>query len=1107
MTTRADFESAYQRAMRRQSGASKSSSSGSSANAGDASNNDDGSFWEALARAAEEEAEASSSSVSGGITLIEAVVPDAGPGDSGIVATRRQATSAAAKGLEQAYLNALPLAWRLRPAAMLSSSPQPLPSPPPQSSSSKSQQSQAPCVVLLHGFMGSKEDWATVEAQLPPHLDVISVDLPFHGDSRPPSSPSSRQDNGLPRSLLASLPYAAATLHHLLESMRLLDNGRPLVFVGYSLGGRVALQYSRDFGASTNVAGLVLVGAHPGLKVESERNARRVADSALATNLRTCAAAAASSGANADTKPTHTAFERHLEEWYSNEGLWGPLDGENSEAGSEGSNDSSRDSVDSNDGDSSSSSMNSIRASEDNIKINKADLVAKRAARARAHGPPSAYIRGLADVAMHSGLGAQSADLWPPSHAVAHPSAVLSVHGALDSKFAALAQELAEEIARHQDEPSEESSDAQEGNGMADSGLSVASVAGCGHAVLEEAPHALANLITNHLETLGLGAPSTEANEEVPSAAEKAHLESSGSGPLHANEARSLHSDAAVASLAWEEWCAPLTEPLQLPGGPVGGIYERCGFHVTLELGQRPHTEAAIATDVAANTSAAEAAAADTTPAPTVSRRSGVVLARGVGEVSPLPGFHTESLEEARAGLAVAAAKLTRAPPLPGALFEALASGASSSSSSSHVSDGSSDVIKLLSEWLDAALDDSGTESSEDARHALPSSSTTFPRSVRSGLEQALLQAIASVAAPRGSLMALLATTSSATTTTDCIENLDGSAGVAKAAASHLIPRAIESPVRVNALLLRHDHQGASSAETETESVVKVKVGGQSTEDDAARVTAAAGLTPGSPKASRSRRLRLDANQAWTPTQALQFWARLPLDVQQCVEYIEEPLAVTAPAHLSDAFPSRNGGHRALLASSEAAFAHLEALEALRAATASTAGSTATGTKINAVAMPIALDESLAQGLASHLALLRDALQRGCIAAFVLKPSLLGPLTTLRLGNLCTNSLSSSTAAPRRRATVVISSAFDGAVGLAHHTLLAAALGSAPPHSSTRVSSSASAHGLGTYRAFAPEPGNVAAGFREAAVIDDSRGLIDPLGCELLLRAIAASEA
>ena len=1091
--------------MRRQSGGSKSNSNGVNLDDGNSSH-DDGSFWEALARAAEEEAEASSSSASGGITLIEAVVPDAGPGASGIVATRRQATSAAANGLEQAYLNALPLAWRFRPAAVMSmlkgsiaqqSPPVGEASPSSQPPPKISPQAQAPCVVLLHGFMGSKEDWSTVEAQLPPHLDVVSVDLPFHGDSRPPSSSAGSQRPGLPHSLLASLPYAAASLHHLLNSMRLFDDNRPLVLVGYSLGGRVALQFARDFGASTNVAGLVLVGAHPGLKVESERTARRVADSALATRLRACAT---SDAAASDANTTPTAFEHHLEEWYSNTALWGPLGGENSQASTE-ENDidssSSRDSADSSSVEIDSSSRSSAGASMDcSLSINKATLVAKRAARARAHGPASAYVQGLADVAQHSGLGTQSADLWPPSHALAEPSAVMVVHGALDAKFPGLAQELAEDVASKP-----ESVDAPDS--MIASGLSVASVAGCGHAVLEEAPHELANLITIHLNNLGLGALLADKNREVPSVTtnegtgEKAILDSSAfSETSQANSAKALHnSNLVVASLGWEEWCAPLTEPLQLPGGPRGGIHERCGFHVTLELGQRPEKEVTAAAERPADTTATAAGTATDTTAGGTRRRSGIVLARGVGEVSPLPGFHTETLEEARAGLSIAAAKLTKAPPLPEALLQALASGASSgtsSSSGSSVGGESSDVVDLLSEWLDAALGDSGTESAEAMRST--SSATTVPRSVRSGLEQALLQAVATAAAPRGSLIALLAAASAATPPRDG----DDESSSTTVSASKVAPRAIESPVRTNALLLRHDYQSDSSAESET--VVKVKVGGQSIEDDAARVIASAAIALGSPKANqRRRRLRLDANQAWTPPQALQFWAMLPLEVQQCVEYIEEPLAVAVPADFPDALPSSDGGHRAFLASLEAASAHLAALEDLRAATGHDTGNTAEGVETDAVPMPIALDESLAQGLLLHLALLRAALQREQFAALVLKPSLLGPLSTLRLGKLYANS-------PPSPPTVVISSAFDGAVGLAHHTLLAAARTAAPANPSASAVSPSAVHGLGTYRTFAPEPGNIAAGFREAAVIDDGRGHIDPLRCELLLQAIAASE-
>jgi hypothetical protein len=239
---------------------------------------------------------------------------------------------------------------------------------------------------------------------------------------------------------------------------------------------------------------------------------------------------------------------------------------------------------------------------------------------------------------------------------------------------------------------------------------------------------------------------------------------------------------------------------------------------------------------------------------------------------------------------------------------------------------------------------------------------------------------------------------------------------------------------------------------------------------------------------------------------------------------VEEPLAVRSGSGSdgsgSDGSGSDGSGSRAPLASPEAAAAHLAALAALRAATGS-GGSTSSSDSDSRgflVAMPVALDESLAQGLAHHPALLQVALRGGQVAALVLKPSVLGPIAALRLGNLCAAPPFSATgpeAAGGPCAAAVVSAAFDGAVGLAHHSLLAAALGPAAAGPAARTTTTAAAaaagpsaaHGLGTYRVFAPAPGNAAAQFRAAAVADDGRGHIDPLRCEELLRAAAASDS
>ncbi|MBU6383352.1 MAG: alpha/beta fold hydrolase [Verrucomicrobia bacterium] len=95
-------------------------------------------------------------------------------------------------------------------------------------------------IVFLHGLLGRAEDWIPVCSHLPDHT-CIGIDLPGHGDS--PFEPEWSID----------LPQ-----FHL---------------VGYSLGGRIALQLFRHRARS-----LTLLSTHPGLNTLEEKQARWQSD-------------------------------------------------------------------------------------------------------------------------------------------------------------------------------------------------------------------------------------------------------------------------------------------------------------------------------------------------------------------------------------------------------------------------------------------------------------------------------------------------------------------------------------------------------------------------------------------------------------------------------------------------------------------------------------------------------------------------------------------------------------------------------------------------------------------------------------------------------------
>lgn len=118
---------------------------------------------------------------------------------------------------------------------------------------------EGPRVVLVHGFTQTSASWRVVADDLARDHRVVAVDAPGHGGS-------------------------VAWRTDLHAGARLLGaRGQRATYVGYSMGGRLALRLALD--RPDLVRGLVLLGATAGIDDDGDRADRRRADDALADRI------------------------------------------------------------------------------------------------------------------------------------------------------------------------------------------------------------------------------------------------------------------------------------------------------------------------------------------------------------------------------------------------------------------------------------------------------------------------------------------------------------------------------------------------------------------------------------------------------------------------------------------------------------------------------------------------------------------------------------------------------------------------------------------------------------------------------------------------------
>ena len=106
-------------------------------------------------------------------------------------------------------------------------------------------------VIILHGLLGSSDNWRAISKRLSPKYKVYTVDLRNHGQS--------------PHSEIMTYPVMADDLHELLERESLSE----CHVVGHSLGGKVAMQFATSH--PDRVSKLVIVDIAPKAYPPSQR--------------------------------------------------------------------------------------------------------------------------------------------------------------------------------------------------------------------------------------------------------------------------------------------------------------------------------------------------------------------------------------------------------------------------------------------------------------------------------------------------------------------------------------------------------------------------------------------------------------------------------------------------------------------------------------------------------------------------------------------------------------------------------------------------------------------------------------------------------------------
>ncbi|MCU0425406.1 MAG: 2-succinyl-6-hydroxy-2,4-cyclohexadiene-1-carboxylate synthase [Candidatus Kapabacteria bacterium] len=136
--------------------------------------------------------------------------------------------------------------------------------------------------LMLHGFLGSGEDWSALAETLSSDCFCIAPDIPGHGATQPQSAFAEYTMENVARVIIACLDALTS---------------QKAILCGYSMGARLALYLALSY--PDRFQSVCILSGTAGLRTEEERLARRKHDETLAVRL--------------DTEP----FSEFLTFWYN----------------------------------------------------------------------------------------------------------------------------------------------------------------------------------------------------------------------------------------------------------------------------------------------------------------------------------------------------------------------------------------------------------------------------------------------------------------------------------------------------------------------------------------------------------------------------------------------------------------------------------------------------------------------------------------------------------------------------------------------------------------------------------------------------------------------